>query len=122
MKLDGLVKVWMKRGTAALFILLLIYEKNLPLIFWDNVFLAGLLLFMLGGAALLLEKGVFKRFFNGCQKLLKSTSRIEAYALEMEERHLSSQTVGVNKPVAPFLLISGILLIVPSALFSLIMF
>lgn len=121
MKLDRSVTARMQKGIAALFIALLIFGKDFPLAFWDNLFLAGLLLFVLGGGALLLEKSVFNRFFASCQKFLKNTSKIEAYAAEMEERHPSHRTA-VKKPVAPFLLGGGLLLLVPATLFSLIMF
>lgn len=122
MKSERPVKAWLTKGSVVFFIALLFFGKYFPLIFWDKIFLAGLLLFMLGGAALLLEKGVFIRFFENCQKLLKNTSKIEAYAAEMEERRPSRRKIEVKKPVAPFLLVSGFLLIVPATLFSLIVF
>ncbi|MGK7376341.1 DUF3899 domain-containing protein [Planococcus sp. 1R117A] len=96
--------------------------KYMPLAFWDFLFLSGLVLFMLGGGALLLEKGIFNHFFASFQTLLRSTSKVEAYAAEKEQRQSARRISERKSPVTKILLGSGIIIIASATVFPLYLF
>lgn len=56
---------------------------DVSVVFWDVFFLIGLVIFMLGGVFLLLEKGVFNFFLYSFKKFLRTSSKVEEYVSEV---------------------------------------
>lgn len=74
--------------------LLLTITGILPVVFWDKLFLLGLLCFMTGGVVFLLEKGVLNAVIHSFQLFFKNSSKLENYISKVEGKG--------NKDSSPF--------------------
>ncbi|MFD1037517.1 DUF3899 domain-containing protein [Virgibacillus byunsanensis] len=92
--------------------------RNVSIVFWDNVFLVGLLCFMLGGAFLLIEKGVFNNVFYSFQLFFKNSSKLESYVTEMSEDRVNTQKSLFKSSIGLRLLRIGGFVLIVSTTFS----
>ncbi|MER2088399.1 MAG: DUF3899 domain-containing protein [Sporosarcina sp.] len=100
-------------GLLALVFLLL----DVSVVFWDIFFLIGLVIFMLGGVFLLLEKGIFDFFFYSFKKFLKTSSKVEEYVAEVngQDEFVASSAKAAMYP--RYILFTGITIIIITTIF-----
>ena len=84
---------------------------DVSVVFWDVFFLIGLVIFMLGGVFLLLEKGVFDFFFYSFKKFLKTSSKVEGYVSEVNGQGEFAVSTAKTATFPRYILFIGITII-----------
>ncbi|WP_039042205.1 DUF3899 domain-containing protein [Sporosarcina sp. ZBG7A] len=85
--------------------------------FWDVFFLLGLVVFMVGGVLLLLEKGIFDFFFYSFKKFLKTSSKVEKYVSEVNDENEFATSTAENATISRAILFVGISIIIVTTVF-----
>ncbi|WP_432354433.1 DUF3899 domain-containing protein [Sporosarcina sp. A2] len=99
------------------FVALAFLFLNVSTLFWDGFFLLGLVVFMIGGVLLLLEKGVFDFFFYSFKKFLKTSSKVESYVSEVNDQNEFTTSPTANATISRAILFAGISIIVVTTIF-----
>lgn len=113
-----------KKSTLTILLLLTLIVFSFTvrsIMFWDNLFLMGLVCFLIGGTLLLLRKGVFKNMIRSFSIFINHSSKLQMYVSEKDTSiggkiHASNDFI-----VAYYLLAGGILLIANSTIVSLLL-
>ena len=105
---------------ALVALLFLIFDVSVVL--WDKFFLIGLVIFMFGGGLWLLGKGVFDFFLYSFTKLLKTSSKAEAYVSEVNGESKYPVRSATASPFAQYTLFTGITIIVITTIFPYYLF
>ncbi|WP_342513577.1 DUF3899 domain-containing protein [Sporosarcina sp. FSL K6-1522] len=105
---------------ALVAVLFLIFDVSVVL--WDQFFLIGLVLFMFGGGLWLLGKGVFDFFLYSFAKLLKNSSKAEAYVSLVNGESKYPARSAMTSPFAQYTLFTGITIIVITTIFPYYLF
>ena len=95
---------------------------DVSVVFWDIFFLIGLVIFMLGGVFLLLEKGVFDFFFYSFKKFLKTSSKVEEYVAEVNGQGEFALSAAKTATFSRYILLIGITIIVVTTILSVYLF
>lgn len=113
-----------KKSTLSLLFLLTLIVFSFTvrsIMFWDNLFLMGLVCFLFGGTLLLLRKGVFKNMIHSFSVFMKHSSKLQMYVSE-KDTSIGGKTRASNDfIIAYYLLAGGILLIANSTIVSLLL-
>ncbi|KXH80731.1 DUF3899 domain-containing protein [Sporosarcina sp. HYO08] len=99
------------------FLALVLFVLDVGMAVWDTFFLTGLVLFMCGGAFLLLEKGIFNFFFLSFRKFLKSTSKAEEYVSEVNGERQVIASLPMKFSFTRYLLLVGVAMLVVATVF-----
>jgi hypothetical protein len=90
---------------------------DVSVVFWDVFFLVGLVIFMLGGVFLLLEKGVFDFFFYSFKRFLINSSKVEGYVSEVNGQCAFAANSAKTVTFPRYILFIGITIIVVTTVF-----
>lgn len=90
---------------------------DVSIVFWDGFFLLGLVIFIVGGVLLLLEKGIFDFFFYSFKKFLKTSSKVEKYVSEVNDQNEFATSTAENATISRAVLFVGISIIIVTAVF-----
>ena len=105
-----------KRYTSTVLLIglvaMLFFILDVSVEYWDAFFLTGLAIFMVGGAFLLLEKGVFNFFFYSFKAFLRISSKVEAYVAEVNGEGKSKTPSTERLPFTFYTLFTGMAIII----------
>ena len=105
-------------GTLFFCVIFSLYNVDFSIDILNNIFLVGLFCFICGGTSLVINKGVFNNMFHSFKVFLKSTSKLERYAIEKEVTGLIKQTKPRKYVFINTLLVIGMFMMMISTVFS----
>lgn len=105
-------------GIVMLLLILMLLDVQISIIILDFTFMAGLILFIIGGFLWIIDQGVFDGVFRIFKQFLKRTSKMEAFVDEQTAENQYNTEGKSNKSFPFIILIAGIVLISASTLLS----
>ncbi|AKG74959.1 DUF3899 domain-containing protein [Salinicoccus halodurans] len=103
---------------AMMVFIFLSFDLQIPVMFLDIIFMAGLVLFIAGGFIWMIGRGVYDRIFKSFRDILKHNSKLEIFVEENEVRAPNVASDKKNRSLALYILVIGMLLVIFSTILS----